>query len=78
MPTEGGLEDDLAKETVIERWSSVTETSLHNKQQLSEKPPSATWLKLIFGIGPEHGDTPAVRLIYPLSYFGVTWLATTG
>jgi hypothetical protein len=76
MPTEGGREDDLARGTVIEQWSSVSETII--TETSIKRPPGATWLKKIFGIGPEHGDTPAVRLIYPLSYFGVTWLATTG
>ena len=62
-----------AVDHAIERWSSVTETNIKKDDIKKEKP--ATWLKLIFGIGPEHGDTPAMRHI---SYFGVSWLATTG
>ena len=41
------------------------------------KKKSASWVKKIFGLGPEHADMPSCRLIYPLSPFGVAWLGTT-
>ena len=36
-----------------------------------------TWKKRIWGIGPEWEEMPASQLIYPLSPFGLSWLAIT-
>ena len=43
----------------------------------TKRNKKVTLVKRIFGIGPEHGDMPASKLIYPLSPFGVAWLAVT-
>ena len=38
-----------------------------------------TWMQYVFGIGEEHVETaqPKSRLIYPLSVFGISWIAMT-
>jgi hypothetical protein len=67
MPAEGGDHGRPSSEALAELGVDTT-----------LKKPKPSWLKFIFGIGAQHGDTPAVKMIYPLSYFGVAWLGVTG
>ena len=53
-----------------------------NDQSLSEETGEASrqgWLACFFGIGPadENSARPQSRLVYPLSPFGITWIAIT-
>ena len=56
---------------------SQRDESGHGSERWLGATSRDTIVKRIFGIGPEHGDMPASKLIYPLSPFGVAWLAVT-
>ena len=73
-----GHDENGAIQSLIGEQSVSTNTVVDLLPFNRRKNKKPTWIKYIFGIGPEFGDIPSSKLIYPLSPFGVAWLFTTG
>ena len=51
--------------------------AVHGRLSDSDTHTLAVHVPRYFGIGPEWGDLPSSRALYPFAPFGVCWVSTT-